>query len=131
VRRCFYIDDANGERFPGKASNYLCNAKPGATIAVTGPYGIAFPVPSDESCKLLLVGAGTGIAPFPAFVKHIYDERKGWKGQVPLCCGAKSGMELLYMNDVKRDLGLYYDQDSFQAFEALSPRRRPLSTWLG
>jgi ferredoxin--NADP+ reductase len=122
VRRCFYIDDVSGERYPGKASNYLCDAKPGDTIPITGPYGIPFHIPTDESCKLLMVGAGTGVAPFRAFVKHIYDERKGWKGQVRLFCGARTGMELLYMNDVKRDLGLYYDQESFQAFEALSPR---------
>jgi ferredoxin--NADP+ reductase len=122
VRRCFYIDDVSGERYPGKASNYLCDAKPGDTIAITGPYGIPFHIPTDESCKLLMVGAGTGVAPFRAFVKHIYDQHKGWKGQVRLFCGAKTGMELLYMNDVKRDLGLYYDQESFQAFEALSPR---------
>jgi ferredoxin--NADP+ reductase len=31
-------------------------------------------------------------------------------------------MEMLYLNDIKKDLALYYDQESFQAFEAVSPR---------
>jgi len=122
VRRCFYIDDISGEQYPGKSSNYLCDAQVGETIQITGPYGSRFSVPVDESCNLLMVGTGTGIAPFRAFVKHIYDEHQGWKGKVRLFYGAKTGMELLYLNDMKRDLGLYYDQGSFQAFEALSPR---------
>jgi ferredoxin--NADP+ reductase len=122
VRRCFYIDDISGERYPGKASNFLCDARPGDTVQVTGPYGSRFRVPTDECCNLLMVGAGTGIAPFRAFVKHIYTVHKGWKGKVRLFYGAKTGLELLYLNDLKRDLGLYYDQASFQAFEALSPR---------
>jgi ferredoxin--NADP+ reductase len=122
VRRCVYIDDVSGEAYPGRSSNYLCNARPGDTIDITGPYGIAFSVPTDETCNLLMVGTGTGIAPFRAFVKHIYGEHKGWKGKVRLFYGAKTGMELLYLNDMKKDLDLYYDQGSFRAFEALSPR---------
>lgn len=122
VRRCFYIDEVNGERYPGKASNFLCDARPGETIRIAGPYGIPFRVPTDESCNLLMVGVGTGIAPFRALCKHIYSVHKGWKGKVRLFYGAKTGMELLYLNDVNKDLGLYYDEKTFQAFEALSPR---------
>jgi ferredoxin--NADP+ reductase len=122
VRRCFYIDDVSGERYPGKSSNFLCDARPGDMIPVTGPYGNRFFVPEDDSSNLLMVGSGTGIAPFRAFVKHIYGTRRHWKGRVRLFYGAKVGMEALYMNDVNRDLGLYYEQESFQAFEALSPR---------
>ena len=122
VRRCFYIDDVNGERYPGRASNYLCDAKPGDIIPVTGPYGVRFHVPADETSNLLMVGAGTGIAPFRAFCQYIYNERKGWSGRVRLFYGAKVGMEALYMNDFNRDLGLYYNEKSFRAFESLSPR---------
>ncbi len=122
VRRCYYIDDVSGERYPGLASNYLCNAEPGETIQIAGPYGSRFSVPDDSTANIVMIGVGTGIAPFRAFVKHIYEERGGWKGQVRLFYGAKTGMELLYMNDVRRDLSLYYDTTSFKAFEAVSPR---------
>ena len=60
VRRCFYIDDVSGERFPGVASNFLCNAQSGATVQLTGPYGRQFLPPKDSSCNLLMIGVGTG-----------------------------------------------------------------------
>jgi ferredoxin--NADP+ reductase len=122
VRRCFYVDEISGERYPGLASNYLCNAEPGDPIQIAGPYGSRFSVPDDSKSNLVMIGVGTGIAPFRAFVKHIYEERGGWQGEVRLFYGAKTGMELLYMNDVRRDLALYYDEKSFRAFEAVSPR---------
>ncbi len=122
VKRCFYIDDINGERYPGVASNYLCDLQPGDTITLSGPYGIAFNLPDDPTTNILMIGLGTGIAPFRAFVKHIYDVVGGWKGKVRLFYGAKRGMELLYMNDQKNDLANYYDKETFKAFEAVSPR---------
>jgi ferredoxin--NADP+ reductase len=122
VRRCFSIDDISGERYPGRASHFLCDANPGDAIQITGPYGVQFEVPSNDDANLLMVGAGTGIAPFRAFVKHIYQRHGEWKGQVRLFFGAKTGMEMLYMNDFRKDLALYYDQGSFRAFEAISPR---------
>ena len=35
---------------------------------------------------------------------------------------ARSGLELLYMNDERDDFTQYYDEETFQAFKALSPR---------
>jgi len=122
VRRCFYIDEVSGEQYPGVASNYLCDLQPGQTVQISGPYGRQFLPPKDNTCNILMIGVGTGIAPFRAFLKHIYEERKEWKGKVRLFYGARTGMDLLYMNDKNKDLALYYDQDTFQAFEALSPR---------
>ena len=42
VRRCFYIDEVSGERYPGVASNYLCDRQAGDTVTITGPYGRQF-----------------------------------------------------------------------------------------
>ncbi len=122
VRRCFYIDEVNGEEYPGVASNYLCDAKPGDTITLTGPYGDAFAMPEDSSANLLMIGTGTGIAPFRAFVRHIYEQRSDWKGKVRLYYGARSGMEKLYQNQERNDFANYYDQETFRAFEGLSQR---------
>jgi ferredoxin--NADP+ reductase len=122
VKRCFYIDDFNGQRYDGKASNYLCDLKAGDTVTLAGPYSFAFALPTDRDANLLMIGLGTGIAPFRAFVKHIYGELGGWRGQVRLYHGAMRGIELAYMNDQNADLKYYYDEETFKAFQAVSPR---------
>jgi ferredoxin--NADP+ reductase len=122
VRRCSYIDEVNGEEYPGVASNYLCDRKPGDSITITGPYGNHFTMPSSPDANMIMVGVGTGIAPFRAFVKRIFHEKGFWRGQVRLFYGANHGLELLYMNDIANDFNLYYDEDSFKSFEAVSPR---------
>ncbi len=122
VKRCYYVDEFSGEKFKGIASNYLCDLTPGEALTVTGPFGLPFNVPDDKTTDLILIGMGTGIAPFRAFVKHLYKNVKGWKGRVRLFYGARSGLELVYMNNKKNDFANYYDEETFKAFEALSPR---------
>jgi len=122
VRRCDYIDDYSGEQYPGVNSNFICDRKPGDELFITGPFGLPFTVPEDKKANLLLIGLGTGIAPFRAFLKHIYQDIGDWEGKVRLLYGAKSGLELLYMNDKRDDFALYYDEDTFEAIQALSPR---------
>ncbi|MBK6741927.1 MAG: oxidoreductase [Hydrogenophilales bacterium] len=119
VRRCFYIDDVSGEQYPGEASNYLCDAKTGDAVTLTGPYHSPFKIPADSTSNLLMLGTGTGIAPFRAFLRRIYDEQKGWKGQVRLFFGARDGTGMLYMNDLNNDLAHYYDQDTFRAIQSV------------
>lgn len=122
VKRCSYVDDFNGEQYDGVASNYLCDRKVGDVITITGPHNLPFVVPEDKSSNLILIGMGTGIAPFRAFVKHIYKNVPDWKGKIRLFYGARSGLELLYLNDKDGDLTSYYDEATFEAFHALSPR---------
>lgn len=119
VRRCFYIDEVSGEEYPGIASNYLCDARPGDAITLTGPHRSPFAIPADKTSNLLMLGAGTGIAPFRAFLRRIYDQEGGWQGQVRLFHGARTGMDLLYMNDLNNDLANYYDQATFQAIQSV------------
>lgn len=122
VKRCNYVDEFNGEIYEGVGSNYLCDRKVGDEITITGPFELPFQVPEDKTANLILVGMGTGIAPFRAFVKHIYKNVKDWEGKIRLFYGAKSGLELLYLNDKDGDLTNYYDEGTFEAFHALSPR---------
>jgi ferredoxin--NADP+ reductase len=122
VRRCSYVDDFNGEEYAGVASNYLCNLKPGSRIAFSGPVGYPFVVPDNPTADLLMIGMGTGVAPFRGLVREIYEKLGGWKGRVRLFHGARTGLELLYLNDANDDLASYFDEPTFKAFQAVSPR---------
>ncbi len=122
VRRCSYVDEYSGERYPGIASNYLCDLAPGASLQINGPFGPAFEVPADPETDLILIGSGTGIAPFRAFMKRLYATVPQWQGRIWLFHGARTGLEMLYRNQEVDDFVQYYDRETFEAFEALSPR---------
>ena len=38
--------------------------------------GRAFVIPEDPETNLLMIGSGTGIAPFRAFMQHIYEQQQ-------------------------------------------------------
>lgn len=123
VRRCNYVDEYSGEEFRGVASNFLCDLRPGESLTVTGPYEAPFELPSEPEAVLILIGAGTGIAPFRAFVKHIYEKSPNFTGRVWLFHGGRTGLELVYMNEERNDFALYMEKGTFEAISALS--RRP------
>lgn len=122
VKRHDYIDDFNGERYPGVASNYLCDLKIGEVVEFEGPVGYPFTIPDNRKADLLMIGMGTGIAPFRALIRTIYEKYGSWEGKVRLFYGAKTGLDMLYMNDENKDLAQYVYQPTFKAFQAVSPR---------
>lgn len=125
VRRCFYIDEVSGEQYPGIASNFLCDIRAGQKVALIGPFKNPFKLPKDTSANLLMIGTGTGIAPFRTMIQSVYRESIDWSGKVRLFFGARSGLESLYTNEKGSDLANYYDRDTFEAFNSLA--LRPLS----
>ena len=122
VKRCTYVDEFSGELYNGVASHYLCDRKVNDEVTITGPFPLAFSVPEDRSANMIMIGMGTGIAPFRAFIKHIYQNVNDFHGRILLFYGAKSGLELLYLNEKDGDLTNYYDQETFEAVHAFSPR---------
>jgi ferredoxin--NADP+ reductase len=120
VRRSFYTDEATGEQREGLASNYLCRARPGDSVAIAGPYGRPFLPPSDPSCHILMLGVGTGMGPFRAFLNHIHETKGGWEGTVRLYYGAITGIDTRYQNELEQDQAQYYQEGTYQAFQALS-----------
>lgn len=122
VKRVSYIDEVSGERYEGIASNYLCDLQTGENITVTGPYGAPFKLPEGDDANLILISMGTGIAPFRAFVKRLYQHRPNFSGNVRLFYGARTGLDLVYMNEERDDFAQYYDRGTFEAFKAVSPR---------
>lgn len=121
VRRCKSVDAATGAETLGVASSYLCNLKPGGTMEFSGPTGYPFPIPEDRRAGIVMLGMGTGIAPFLFLVKQVYEKFGGWEGKIRLFYGARTALELLYMNETNSELGKYYGEETFKAFRAVSP----------
>ena len=122
VKRCFYVDDYSGERYPGRASNYLCDRQAGEHISLTGPYGLPFEVPAEKDALLILVATSTGIAPFRAFIKHLFQPGSDFQGRVLLFYGGRRAIDLIYLDEAEDDLALYRDQEAFNAYQAVSSR---------
>lgn len=114
------LQEPDGTVIRGVASNHLCDSQPGQNLALIGPTGRTFFLPQDNTVDLIMVAAGTGIAPFRAFIHRVYKERKGWQGKVRLFYGARSGMESAYFNRENADLAQYMTQETFEAFRAFS-----------
>jgi ferredoxin--NADP+ reductase len=120
IKRIIYKDESTGELKKGFGSNYICDRMPGDAIQITGPVGRSFLLPEDKKTDLIMIALGTGIAPFRAFIHHIYQEKQNWQGKVLLFYGAKTGLETLYMNEENNDIGQYYTRETFKAFQAIS-----------
>ncbi len=120
VKRVFIEDEITGARVPGLVSNYLCDLKPGDSVALIGPNGRRFLLPDDDYTDLILIAVGTGIAPFRAFIRHIFLEKGFWNGRIRLFYGIKNTMDALFLNNQNDDIGQYMTQETFEAFRALS-----------
>lgn len=120
VRRCSRIDAYSGVRYLGVASNYLCDLRAGDEFVLSGPYGMPFEAPGHEGA-LVLIGMGTGIAPFRALVRSL--NAQAWGGRVILFHGGHTGLDLLYQNQERDDFAQYMDGETFEAIKVLS--RRP------
>ena len=118
VRRCSYLDPYSGERFPGIASNFLCDLPVGSELLLGGPVGLPFVIPEDPRTPLLIVGLGTGIAPFRDMLRELYQERH-WQGRVMLFHGARVGLEMVYRDAIA---AVCKRSKSFAPVEVVSPR---------
>jgi ferredoxin--NADP+ reductase len=101
IKRLVYDDPETGEERRGVCSNFLCDLKPGDEVMLTGPVGKSFLLPNDLSATIILIATGTGIAPFRAFIRHLFDERSDFKGKVWLFFGVPTSSALLYHEDLE------------------------------
>jgi len=126
VRRATYWDPEMGKEDPAKkgvCSNYLCDAKPGDEIKMTGPAGKVMLLPEDKpETDIIMVATGTGIAPYRSFLRRLFVEDtpygKDFKGLAWLFLGVANTDALLYDDDWKKMLKEY--PDNFRYDVALS-----------
>ncbi len=96
VRRSLHRDLASGLRGSGLCSSYLCDARPGDTLRLTGPVGQILDLPPDPVVPWILLATGTGIAPFRGFLQHWQRLEAAYRPPVWLIHGARSQAELAW-----------------------------------
>ncbi|MCH2135543.1 MAG: hypothetical protein MK101_03055 [Phycisphaerales bacterium] len=111
--------------FLGVCSNWLCDVPLEAEVAITGPSGKRFLLPSDTAAHdYVFVATGTGIAPFRGMIKELLEAPGGpCNSQIHLVLGVPYGTDLMY-----DDLFTSLDQahDNFHYHTAISrPERGP------
>lgn len=79
----------------GKATRLLFALEPGDEIQASGPYG-RFVLRDDPPCRYVLVGTGTGIAPYRAMLPQLEKLLLAGGYRVELLLGVWSREELLY-----------------------------------
>jgi ferredoxin--NADP+ reductase len=105
VRRALYYDPETGKEDPAKkgiCSNFLCDAKPGDQVVMTGPTGKVLLMPEDPNAVLICVATGTGIAPFRSFWRRcFYEDVPSYKF---------TGLFWLFMGCANSDAKLYDEE---------------------
>ncbi|BDA46638.1 Ferredoxin-NADP reductase, root isozyme, chloroplastic [Coccomyxa sp. Obi] len=97
----------------GICSNFLCDAKPGDEITMTGPTGKILLLPEDKNAVIIMVATGTGIAPYRAFWRRFFlEEIEGYKftGLAWLFMGVANSDAKLYDDELQAILKAYPDQ---------------------
>ncbi|MEM9771089.1 MAG: ferredoxin-NADP reductase [Cyanobacteria bacterium P01_D01_bin.73] len=112
VRQLEYDDPESGEHVYGVCSTHLCNLKPGDDVAITGPVGKEMLLPDDTDANIIMLGTGTGIAPFRAFLWRMFkEENPGYKfnGLAWLFFGIPYTANILYKDDLEKMQAEYPD----------------------
>jgi ferredoxin--NADP+ reductase len=91
----------------GVCSNFLCDAKPGEVVKMTGPSGKVMLLPEDKpETDIIMVATGTGIAPMRSYLRRLFWDKspyaKDFKGLAWLFLGVANTDALLYDDDWKR-----------------------------
>ncbi|GAB4814659.1 hypothetical protein N2152v2_001705 [Parachlorella kessleri] len=124
VRRARYVDPETQQEDPAKkgiCSTFLCDAKPGQEVMMTGPTGKILLLPQDPSTNLILVATGSGIAPYRTFWRRFFIEdvpNYKFTGLAWLFMGAAHSDGKLYDDEIQEVLAAHPQQ--FRVDYALS-----------
>lgn len=117
VRRAVHHEQGK-EVGQGLCSNLLNLAKPGQQLQIVGPSGKVMILPEHNPyADIIMVGTGTGIAPFRAFWRRLFVEdtpaHRAFRGRAWMCVGFPSRDKSLYedeWSEVEKCVG----RDKFQ-----------------
>ncbi|SDF93371.1 sulfite reductase (NADPH) alpha subunit [Limimonas halophila] len=132
---------SDGKPRNGVASTYLAERRePGETVPVYVDHNKAFKLPSDPTTPLIMIGPGTGVAPFRAFLQE--REEMGATGKNWLFFGERTFREdFLYQTDwqqfrkdgllTRMDVAFSRDQkEKVYVQDRVRQRSRDVYAWL-
>ncbi len=127
------ITEADGQRYPGVASNYVCDLQKGDEVRVTGPFGNTFLMPNHPEANIIMVCTGTGSAPFRAMTERRRRRMSDAPGKLMLFFGARTPQELPYFGPLRKlpesfiDINLAFSRVPDQRKEYVQDRMRARS----
>lgn len=129
VRQLEYEDPETKQLVKGVCSTYLCNLQPGADVKITGPVGKEMLLPEEEDSNIVMLGTGTGIAPFRAYLWRMFkDEERAknpdyqFKGFAWLFFGIPTSPNILYKEELEEMQQRY--PDNFRLTYAISREQK-------
>lgn len=89
---CAYVEG-------GLATSYLSALQPGDCIEASGPHGLLI-LKEEQPTRILLVGTGTGVAPYRSMLNQIQDRlRDNPALEIIAVQGTRQATDLLFAND--------------------------------
>ena len=82
-------------RAVGAVTAAICNAEPGTTLGLRGPFGTPWPVAAARGGDVVVMAGGIGLAPLRPVVLHVLEQRAGY-GAATVLYGARTPGDLLY-----------------------------------
>ena len=129
VRQLEYKHPETGETVYGVCSTFLTGLEVGADVNITGPVGKEMLLPDDPEANIVMMGTGTGIAPFRAYLWRMFkDEEKKvntdyqFKGLAWLIFGIPTTPNILYKEELEELQSKY--PDNFRLTYAISREQK-------
>jgi ferredoxin--NADP+ reductase len=125
VRQLEYKHPESGELIKGVCSTYLCNLEPGTKVQITGPVGKEMLLSDDPNANIVMMGTGTGIAPFRAYLWRMFKDKERaanpdyqFNGKAWLIFGIPTSENILYREELEEMQQKY--PDNFELTYAIS-----------
>ena len=129
VRQLTYEDPETKQEVKGVCSTFLCELKPGDDVKITGPVGKEMLLPKEEDANIVMLGTGTGIAPFRAYLWRMFKEGERklnpdyqFKGLAWLFFGIPTTANILYKEELEQIEAQY--PDNFRWTNAISREQK-------
>lgn len=129
VRQLEYKDPETGEQVKGVCSSFLCNLDEGQKVKITGPVGKEMLLADDPEANIVMMGTGTGIAPFRAYLWRMFKDKEReanpdyqFNGKAWLIFGIPKTENILYKEELEEIKEKY--PDNFELTYAISREQK-------